>query len=86
MKEISKVKEMFHYFNIESEVDSIYGNWAVSEQGDVLNYLYSYVVFSIHLYDDDWYSEVKSKSWFKDDCMDDFNKAYERAKNIKGKY
>lgn len=46
--ETKKVLEQFHYFNIHSEVDSVYDNWAVSTDGDVVNYLYPYAIFAIH--------------------------------------
>lgn len=35
--EKKKVLEQFHYFNIQADVDSVYGNWAVSTDGDVVN-------------------------------------------------
>lgn len=42
--ETNKIKEQFHYFNIQAEVDSVYGNWAVSTDGDVVNCLYPYAI------------------------------------------
>ena len=30
-----KVLDLFHYFNIQADVDSVYGNWAVSKNGDL---------------------------------------------------
>lgn len=56
-----KIKEQFHYFNIQSDVDSVYGNWAVSKKGDVVNYLYPYAILSIHFRDTDWLEKVKTK-------------------------
>lgn len=35
-----KIKEIFHYFNIDSEIDSVYGNWAVAKSGDVVKRTY----------------------------------------------
>ena len=40
--ETEKVLEQFHYFNIQADIDSVYGNWAVSTDGDVVNCLYPY--------------------------------------------
>jgi len=75
----SKVLEIFHYFNIEGGIDSIYGNWAVSQSGDVVNYLYSYPIFSIHLTDENWIEKLSDKSWFQIDCTSDLSNALERA-------
>ena len=47
MNEVT-VKEQFHYFNIQSERDSVYGNWSVSKVGDVVNSVFPYAVLSIH--------------------------------------
>ncbi len=38
--DMNKALEQFHYFNILADVDSVYGNWAVSKDGDVVNCLY----------------------------------------------
>ena len=51
---MEKILEQFHYFNIQSEVDSVYGNWAVSTDGDVVNSLYPYAILAIHFKDTNW--------------------------------
>ena len=78
----NKIKEIFHYFNIDSEIDSVYGNWAVSKNGDVVNCLYSYAILSIHLNDTDWKEKTKLKVWFKPECEDALQNALKRAKEI----
>ena len=77
-----KIKEQFHYFNIQSEVDSVFGNWAVSKDGDVVNSVYPYAILSIHLKDTDWMEKMKTKVWFKPECEQHLKKAIERAKEI----
>ena len=77
-----KIKEQFHYFNINSEIDSVYGNWAVSKDGDVVNYLYPYAILTIHLKDSDWLEKIKQKVWFKPECEDDLKMALNRANEI----
>lgn len=77
-----KIKEQFHYFNIQADIDSIYGNWAVSDEGDVVNCLYPYAILSIHFYDTDWLKKMKSKVWFKPECEEALKQALERAKEI----
>ncbi len=78
----NKIKEQFHYFNIQAEVDSIYGNWAVSTDGDVVNGLYPYAILTIHFADEDWLEKMKKKVWFKPECEETLRHALERAKEI----
>ncbi len=77
-----KIYQQFHYFNIQTDVDSVYGNWAVSKGGDVVNCLYPYAILSIHFYDTDWLEKIKTKVWFKPECEDALRQALERAKEI----
>ena len=78
----NKIKEQFHYFNIQADVDSVYGNWAVSKDGDVVNCLYPYAILSIHFNDSDWLEKMKTKVWFRPECEDSFKQALNRAKEI----
>ena len=86
MKQIAmnrnKIKEQFHYFNIQADVDSVYGNWAVSTDGDVVNCLYPYAILAIHFKDADWVEKMKTKVWFKPECEEALSLALERAKQI----
>lgn len=59
-----KIKEQFHYFNINADIDSVFGNWAVSKDGDVVNSLYPYAILAIHFNDADWLKKIKTKVWF----------------------
>lgn len=77
-----KILEQFHYFNIHADVDSVYGNWAVSTEGDVVNYLYPYAILAIHFKDEDWMAKMKTKVWFKPECEKSLNTALNRAKEI----
>ena len=78
----NKIKEQFHYFNIRCEVDSVYGNWAVSMDGDVVNCLYPYAILAIHFEDADWMEKMKTKVWFKPECEDALQQALKRANEI----
>ena len=78
----NKIKDQFHYFNIKADIDSVYGNWAVSTDGDVINCLYPYAILAIHLEDVDWTEKMKTKVWFKPECEVAFNRALGRAKEI----
>ncbi len=77
-----KAKEQLHYFNINSEVDSIWGNWVVSKNGDVVNARFPYAILSIHLYDKEWSEYLQQKVWFKDACKQDLENALKRARDI----
>ena len=80
-----KIKEQFHYFNINADVDSVYANWAVSTDGDVVNSVYPYAILAIHLKDTDWMEKIKTKVWFRPECEESLQKALERAKKIVNK-
>lgn len=83
--ETKKVLEQFHYFNIQADVDSVYGNWAVSTDGDVVNCLYPYAILSIHFNDADWMEKMKMKVWFKAECEEALRQALKRACEIQNK-
>jgi hypothetical protein len=79
-----KIIEIFHYFNIESEIDSVFGNWAVSKKGDVVNYLYPFFISSTHLNDCDWEIEIPAnKKWFQPECKTSLGDAIHRAQVIR---
>lgn len=77
-----KILEQFHYFNIHAGIDSIYGNWAVSTDGDVVNSVFPYAILSIHFEDTDWLEKMKSKVWFRQECENSLSNALERARVI----
>ena len=78
----NKIKEQFHYFNVQSNIDSVYGNWAVSTDGDVVNCLYPYAILAIHFKDADWMEKMKTKVWFKPECEEALSNALKRANII----
>jgi len=77
-----KIIDQFHYFNIQSDIDSVYGNWAVSSNGDVVNSVYPYAILSIHFNDADWIEVMKTKVWFRPECEKALNLALQRANEI----
>ncbi len=77
-----KILEQFHYFNIQADIDSVYGNWAVSAEGDVVNCLYPYAILAIHFEDADWMEKMRTKVWFKPGCEKNLKDALERARAI----
>ena len=78
-----KILEQFHYFNIQGDIDSVHGNWAVSANGDVVNYLYPYAILAIHFNDTDWLEKMKTtKVWFKPEYENALKNALDRANEI----
>lgn len=76
----NKILEQFHYFNIHADIDSVFGDWAVSTDGDVVNCLYPYAILAIHFKDTDWLKKMKTKVWFKPECEESLSNALNRAK------
>lgn len=76
----SKIKEQFYYFNIESEVDSAYGNRAVPKDGNEVNSVYPYAILTIHLKNVVWMEKMKTKVWFKPECEEYSRHVLSRAK------
>lgn len=77
-----RIRGQFHYFNIQTNIDSVYGNWAVSADGDVVNCLYPYAILAIHFKDADWMEKMKSKVWFRPECEEALKQALDRANEI----
>ena len=77
-----KILEQFHYFNINSEIDSYFGNWAVSKDGDVVNSVFPYAILAIHIKDIDWMEKIRTKVWFRPECEPHLKHAIERALQI----
>ena len=80
--EKKKVLEQFHYFNIHADIDSVYGKWAVSTDGDVVNCLYPYAILSIHFKDTDWMEKMKTKVFPRPECEEVLSNALKRANQI----
>lgn len=77
-----KILDQLHYFNIHADIDSVYGNWAVSTNGDVVNCVYPFVIISIHLHDEDWINHLKTRVWYKQCFETTLRKALNRANEI----
>ena len=82
MRNKDKLLEQFHYYNIHANIDSVYGNWAVSTDGDVVNCLYPYAILAIHFKDANWREKMKTKVWFQYECEESLVKALNRAKYV----
>ena len=77
-----KILDQLHYFNIHADIDSVYGNWAVSKNGDVVNSVFPYAILAIHFNNVDWLEKMRTKVWFRPECEEDLRNALNRAKEI----
>lgn len=67
-------------FEIKSDLDSIFDDWVVSTDGDLVNIPGNFAIFSRDVHLDHWYLHLRgSKKWFEPDS---FLKAYARACTI----
>lgn len=67
-------------YEINSDVDSIFGDWVVTTDGDLINIPRNYAIFSRDVNHDHWYLHLRgSKKWFEPDS---FLKAYTLACTI----
>ncbi len=77
-----KILEQLHYFNINSEIDSVFDNWVVTKKGDVVNTVFPYAIFSIHFYEENWIEKLRTKIWFNPECEKSLSHALNRANEI----
>ena len=80
-----KINEVFEFYNVQSDTDSVFGNWAVSKDGDVINLenmypIYTYQVQSTGV--DEWVDHLTEKTWFDANEEKDLRKSYMRAEEI----
>lgn len=88
MATADKIKGVFEYYNVNSEVDSEYGDWVVSKDADVINVEKAYPIYTYRIENESvesWLDHMREKSWFNDVENENFQKAYKRAKELLGK-
>lgn len=78
----NKIQEQLHYFNLKSDVDFVFGDWVVTKDGDVVNYVYPYAIFASKILEQDWLLDIKSKVWYNKNTFSDIDNALKRAKEI----
>ena len=79
------IKEVFDYYNVTSGVDSIFGDWVVSDEADVINVEKYYPIYTPQVQSgnlDYWCEHLSKKTWFDASEERNFRKAYERAEEI----
>lgn len=83
MKE-EEIKELYDYYNVKSDIESVFGGWTVSTDGDVINIPYRYPIYCYRLNEglDSWLDHLRSKTWFDAENECEFVKAFQRATQI----
>ena len=82
-----RIKEIFDYYEVKSEIDSEFGNWIVSKDADVINVEKMYPIYTHQVENnslDNWLGHMRDKTWFDVQEGVDFQNAFERAKEILG--
>lgn len=80
-----KIKGVFDMYEVQSGVDSEFGNWVVSKDADVINVDKMYPIYTHQIKNstlDGWLNHMREKTWFNAQEDADFQNAYERAKEI----
>ena len=71
-----RIKKILEGYDIQSEVDSIYGDWVVTKDGDLINIKWTYPIYSYEVNHTHWLAHLKEKKWFeRSSFMDAFNRA-----------
>ena len=80
-----EINEIFDCYEVQSEVDSTFGDWAVSKDGDVINIEHKYPIYTKQVEStgvDEWVDHLAEKTWFNPNVENDFRNSYERAEEI----
>lgn len=71
-------------FNVTSAVAGIFGAWVVSSEGDIINTVRHYPIYSYQVEDDGWLLHLRDKTWFDESAELHFLEAFDKACLILG--
>lgn len=80
-----KAKDLLEEKGLQSKPLCNYGDWIVSEQGDIISMNTQsgyYCIVSLRTPEDDWVEHLKTKTWFTEQVEKDFRQALFNARNI----
>lgn len=83
-----RIKDVFDYYEVKSEVDSEFGDWVVSKDADVINVEKAYPIYTNWIKTESvetWLDHMREKTWFDAEEDANFQKAYKRAEELLGK-
>lgn len=83
-----KIANVLDYYDVKAKVESVFGDWVVTSNGDIINVEFMYPIYSYQLKDDgfeDWNEHLQEKTWY-DACTEkNFKQAYALALAISKK-
>lgn len=81
MDYLEKVKDVLNYYGVDSGVRSVFGNWAVTNDGDLVNIIHMYPIYSHALsrVDVGFRLNLMDKDWFDAEESIMFDLAYKKA-------
>ena len=80
-----KAKNLLKEKALQSKPLCNYGDWIVSEQGDIVSMNIKsgyYCIVSFRTLEDDWFGHLKTKTWFTEQVEKDFKQALFKARDI----
>ena len=81
----NETKKAFEYYKVSCGVDSIFGNWVVCQEADVINIEHKYPIFTTQVISesiDSRLEQMRDRIWFTSLEEEDFKLAYLRAEDI----
>ena len=85
MATANQIKEVLEGYEVNSGVDSEFGDWVVSNYADVVNVERMYPIYTRQVQSDNvdyWLEHMREKTWFNNEEESNFQKAYKRAEEI----
>ena len=80
-----KAKIVLKEKGLQSKPLCSYGDWVVSERGDIVSMNSKsgyYCIVSFRIFEDDWIDHLRTKTWFTEIVERDFRQALYKAKDI----
>ena len=79
--ELEEIKKVLESYDVKSDIDSIFQDWVVTTDGDLINVKDRCPIYSYEVNRNDWLVHLKEKKWFD---RPSFISAFKRACNILG--
>lgn len=76
-----QIEDVFDYYEVDSGIKNVYGDWAVSNGGDIVNISTKYPIYTPQLAQgkESWLSHLREKTWFDLQTESDFLHAFDDA-------
>lgn len=77
----AKINDVLDYYEVKSGVNTVFGNWVVSNEGDIINVEFTYPIYSAQLnygYER-WHEHLEEKTWYDATVANNFKLAFDCA-------